>query len=67
MDQTFSYSVLGVSSDRCRAAIAAEVSAVSGVTSVDVNLEDKRVIVRGDYLDDTVLRAAIKDAGYDAV
>ena len=67
MDQTFSYSVPGMSVDHCRAAIAAEVSAVSGVTSVDVNLKDNCVIVKGDYLDDAMLRAAIKQAGYEAV
>ena len=66
MDQTFTYSVPGVSCAHCQAAITSAVGEVSGVTSVDVNLESKCVTVNGDYLDDAAIRAAIDDAGYEA-
>jgi copper chaperone CopZ len=59
------YSVPGVSCGHCRAAITEEVSSVAGVESVDVDLDDKRVTVRGDGLDDAAVRAAIDEAGYD--
>jgi len=43
-----------------------EVSAVSGVASVDVDLGTKLVTVHGAGLDDAALRAAIEEAGYTA-
>jgi copper chaperone len=66
MSETFTYSVPGISCGHCQAAIAAEVGAVAGVESVDVDLEAKCVTVNGDNLDDAVLRAAIDEAGYEA-
>ena len=62
-----SYSVPGVSCGHCRDAIVAEVEKVGGVASVDVDLEAKRVRVTGADLDDATLRAAIDEAGYDAI
>ena len=59
------YSVPGVSCEHCRTAIATEVERVSGVESVDVDLERKLVVVQGRALDDAGLRAAIDEAGYD--
>ena len=50
----------------CEAAVSKEVSAVAGVESVSVDLETKRVEVRGDRLDDAAIRAAIEEAGYEA-
>jgi copper chaperone len=50
----------------CEAAIRGELEALSGVQSVDVDLETKRVSVRGENLDDSALVAAIDEAGYDA-
>ena len=52
--------------DHCVAAVEQELSAVSGVESVDVDLATKLVVVTGDALDDDALRAAIDEAGYDA-
>ena len=60
------FSVPGVSCDHCRAAIADEVGSVDGVREVVVDLDAKRVVVRGERLDDDAVRAAIEDAGYDA-
>ena len=60
------YSVPDMSCAHCERAVRDEVSAVVGVSSVDVELGTKRVTVRGEWLDDALLRAAIADAGYEA-
>lgn len=62
---TLNYSVPGMSCEHCRTAITTEVSAVAGVESVDVDLERKLVSVGGHGVDDTAVRAAIDEAGYD--
>ena len=59
------YSVPGISCGHCRAAITAEVEKLAGIETVDVDLERKLVSVTGQGLDDTALRAAIDEAGYD--
>ena len=59
------YSVPGISCEHCRRAIAADVIQVAGVESVDVDVEAKLVVVRGDAVDDAAIRAAIDEAGYD--
>ena len=61
-----SYIVEGMSCSHCEAAVAAEVSAVEGVASVDVDLDTKIVRVMGQKLDDGSIRAAIDEAGYEA-
>jgi copper chaperone CopZ len=68
MSQTteqLTYSVPGVSCAHCRAAITSELETVAGVSSVDVDLEAKRVTVTGTRLVDADVRAAIDEAGYD--
>jgi copper chaperone len=50
----------------CKAAVTRELEGVSGVRTVEVDLETKLVIVAGDGLDDAALVAAIDEAGYDA-
>ena len=59
------YAVPGVSCGNCRTAIATEVGVVPGVESVDVDLDSKRVTVRGELVDDAAVRAAIDEAGYE--
>lgn len=59
-------SVPGVTCEHCRTAIAAEVGRVAGVSSVEVDLERKQVVVGGAAVDEAAVRAAIDDAGYDA-
>jgi copper chaperone len=61
------YSVPGVSCSHCEHAISAEVGKVAGVEAVDVDLDAKTVAVRGSGLDDSSVRAAIAEAGYEAV
>jgi copper chaperone CopZ len=60
------YRVPGMSCSHCEHAVSAELRAAPGVESVDVDLETKLVVVRGDDLDDGLLRAAIEEAGYEA-
>lgn len=68
MSQTteqLTYLVPDVSCAHCQAAITGEVSKLPGVTSVDVDLQAKRVTVAGAQLDDAAVRAAIDEAGFD--
>ncbi|MDA8300894.1 MAG: heavy-metal-associated domain-containing protein [Actinomycetota bacterium] len=67
MSQTISYTVPGMTCDHCKHAVTTELSAVAGVAGVDVDLETKLVKVTGESLDDGALRAAIEEAGYEAV
>ena len=67
MTQTITYSVPGVSCAHCRAAITAEVTAIDGVEAIDVDLDKRLVHITGERLDDATLRAAIDEAGYEAV
>jgi len=60
------YTVAGMSCAHCTHAVRSELQDVPGVSEVSVDLETKRVVVRGEGLDDAVLRAAIVAAGYEA-
>jgi copper chaperone CopZ len=50
----------------CVMSIREEVEELAGVDEVVVDLETKLVTVSGRALDDTALRAAIEEAGYQA-
>ena len=63
---SITYSVPSMHCGHCVAAVEQELSGVAGVESVEVDLETKLVVVRGDGLEDEALRAAIDEAGYDA-
>ena len=63
---TFSYTVSGMHCAHCEEAVKREVSRVDGVESVDVDLDSKRVTVRGDGVSDEAVRSAIDEAGYEA-
>ncbi|HEY7379775.1 MAG TPA: heavy-metal-associated domain-containing protein [Gaiella sp.] len=65
--ETSAYTVPGMHCSHCAASVEEAVSAVAGVASVVVDLDDKRVEVAGIALDDAAIRAAIEDAGYEAV
>ena len=66
MGETETYRVPGLHCAHCERAVKDELAAVAGVESVDVDLDTKLVTVRGRDLDDTALRAAIDEAGYEA-
>jgi copper chaperone CopZ len=60
------YCVPDMSCAHCRTAITAEVTALAGVDSVEVDLDTKLVRITGENLDDAALVAAIDEAGYEA-
>jgi copper ion binding protein len=60
------YTVPGMHCGHCKAAVENEVGRVPGVSTVDVDLETKLVVVRGERLEDDAIRAAIDEAGYEA-
>ena len=64
--QTQTYSVPGMHCGHCKAAVLRELEGVSGVESVDVDLDAKTVTVGGDGLDEVSLVDAIDEAGYEA-
>ena len=66
MPESVTYAVPAIHCAHCAASIREEVSEVPGVDEVEVDLEAKRVTVRGSALDDAALRAAIAEAGYEA-
>jgi copper chaperone CopZ len=63
--QELVYSVPAMHCVHCERAVREELAAVDGVHAVDVDLEVKRVTVRGVALDDQRIRAAIAEAGYE--
>jgi len=56
--------VPGMSCGHCKAAVTAEVSAVPGVSRVDVDLDTKLVTVHGTDVSRDAVVAAIDEAGY---
>jgi copper chaperone CopZ len=66
MTETTTYSVPAIHCAHCAMSIREEVSGVDGVEEVDVDLDTKLVTVRGAAVDDATVRAAIRDAGYEA-
>jgi copper chaperone CopZ len=54
-----------MSCDHCVRAISSEVSVVSGVETVDVRLDRKTLRVTG-TADESAVRAAVVEAGYEA-
>lgn len=62
---TKTYTVPGMHCGHCEQAVKTELTAVPGVQSVAVDLDDKLVTVEGVELDDGALVAAIDEAGYE--
>jgi copper chaperone len=65
MSETITYSVPAMHCAHCQASVSEELEAVAGVDSVEVDLDTKLVVVRGEGLEDARLRAAIEEAGYE--
>ena len=62
---TTSYTVVGMTCGHCVNAVTEEVSAVPGVTAVDVDLASGGLTVRStEPVDDDAVRAAVEEAGY---
>ena len=66
MAETITYTVPAIHCAHCAASIREEVAEVVGVEDVDVDLDSKLVAVSGERLSDDALRAAIREAGYEA-
>ena len=66
MSETTTFTVPGMHCGHCERAVKEELSATTGVTAVEVDLETKLVTVRGESLDAAALRDAIAEAGYEA-
>ncbi len=61
------YIVEGMTCEHCVDAVRSEVGGLSGVTTVEVDLDTKLVRVSGDDIDDAAVFAAVEEAGYEAV
>ena len=64
---TRTYSVAGMTCQHCDDAVTSEVTKVSGVSGVTVDLAAKTVTVTGEPIDDAAVRDAIDEAGYEVV
>jgi copper chaperone len=64
--ESVTYEVPAIHCAHCAMSIREEVSEVEGVDEVAVDLDTKVVTVSGHDLDDSALRAAITEAGYEA-
>ncbi len=63
---TTSYTVVGMTCGHCVEAVTEEVSAVPGVTTVDVDLACGVLTVSStEPVDETAVRAAVEEAGYE--
>jgi copper chaperone len=65
---TATYQVQGMTCGHCVNSVSTEVSAIPGVTDVQVDLASGQVTVTSDTpLDPAAVRAAVDEAGYDLV
>lgn len=67
MDTSISFTVPGMTCGHCTSAVEAELVKVPGVRSVQVDLDTKSVVVTGDGLEWSSLKAAVDEAGYELV
>ena len=63
---TSTYTVTGMTCAHCVSSVTEEVSELSGVTDVQVDLDSGLLTVTGDA-DDAAVTAAVEEAGYTAV
>ncbi|EGD25042.1 heavy-metal-associated domain-containing protein [Prescottella equi] len=62
------YLVKGMTCQHCAAAVTEEISELSGVTGVDVDVDSGRVVVESESpLDTIAVAAAVTEAGYELV
>jgi copper chaperone CopZ len=64
---TLSFTVPGMTCGHCEAAVRGEISKLSGVTDVTVDLGTKVVVVSGADLDQALIFAAVDEAGFEPV
>jgi len=61
------YDVTGMTCGHCAQAVSTEVSEITGVTAVSVDVESGRVTVEGQGFTDEQVAAAVDEAGYALV
>ena len=66
MAESTDYTVKGMTCEHCVASVREEVSAIAGVTAVDVDLASGRLTVTGEATPEDVA-AAVDEAGYEVV
>ncbi|MDN5896316.1 MAG: heavy-metal-associated domain-containing protein [Nocardioides sp.] len=65
MSNTETYTVTGMTCGHCVASVTEEIQEIPGVENVEVALETGAVSVTSrEPLDDTVIRSAVEEAGY---
>ena len=63
---TSTYTVTGMTCDHCVSAVTQELSDITGVTKVSIDLASGQVTVESDAaLDQAAVAAAVDEAGYD--
>jgi copper chaperone CopZ len=63
---TATFTVVGMTCGHCVNSVTEEVSAVAGVTTVDVDLASGGLTVTSEEpVDDDAVRAAVEEAGYE--
>lgn len=68
MATTSTFQVQGMSCGHCVTSVQSEVSAVEGVTAVDVDLTTGQVTVTSETaIDPNAVSAAVEEAGYEVV
>jgi len=65
VSDTITYAVPGIHCEHCATSIREEVTGVPGVEGVAVDLGAKTVKVSGEGVPDELVRAAIREAGYE--
>jgi copper chaperone len=63
---TREYRVNGMSCGHCVLSVREEVSEISGVSDVEVDLASGRMTVRGADFSDEAVKVAVAEAGYEA-
>lgn len=66
MTEMLTYTVPKVHCNHCALTIKEEVGELAGVEDVEVDLDAKRVSVRGDNVADEAVRKVLADVGYPA-
>lgn len=68
MASTSTFHVAGMSCGHCVSSVRDEVSAIDGVTAVDVDLDTGELTVTSDTpVDADAVRAAVDEAGYEVI
>lgn len=68
MSSTATYTVSGMTCSHCVSSVTEEVTSIPGVTDVQVDLASGAVTITSDTpVDETAVKAAVDEAGYELV